>query len=156
MDLSEIIILIALSALSGFGFFLIFKALLGIFYGSTSKKWPIVKGVIIKSDIISEDDGNSGSHAAIIHYNYWINQKSYTGKRIGFSNKGSRFNASSDSGDAFYISNQYPKGDAVEIFYHPKFHSFSVLEPGFSWWSVLVFFIGLLFTFSPLVMFIEK
>ena len=132
-------------ALFGLSMLFIFKGMVGVIFGASSEKWPVIKGVIIKSKVIKIQHKNGlYSYAAKIHYKYWVKQKSYTGKRVGFSNHGSLFNPSINEGVANYISNQYPKGDAIKIHYHPKYNSLSVLEPGFSWWSVLMLFTGLL------------
>jgi len=143
---SFIIIVISILVLY-LGFYLFLPGLQGIMYGNSSKLWPRVKGIITKSDVVTESNRIGTSHAVKINYRYWLKRKSYLGKTIGYAKYGSNQNAVSDIGDVNSISNQYAEGDSVEVYYHPNKHYIAVLEPGFSWTSVGLVLLGLGFMF---------
>jgi hypothetical protein len=124
------------------GLYLIIPGIIGVIYGRSSKLWPSVKGVITISKVV--EDGEGGGTVKI-NYRYWIKNKSYLGKTVGFCSYGSRVNSANSIGDANYISNQLPKGSDVEVYYHPNKHYLAVLEPGFRWSAIPVIAFSLMF-----------
>ncbi|MEP1741502.1 MAG: DUF3592 domain-containing protein [Kangiellaceae bacterium] len=124
------------------GLYLFIPGFQGVIYGRASERWPVVKGLIIKSEIVSDGEGGA---SVKIRYRYWINNKSYLGKTIGFCKYGSKTNSANSVGDASYVSNQFPERKEVNVYYHPAKYHIAVLEPGFNRASILVFAFGLMF-----------
>lgn len=124
------------------GLYLFIPGFQGLIYGRASEGWPVVKGLIIKSETVSDGEGGASFK---IRYRYWINSKSYLGKTIGFCKYGSKINTANSVGDANYVSNQFPEGKEVNVYYHPAKYYIAVLEPGFNGASILVSVFGLMF-----------
>ena len=137
----EILITIALIIItSALGFYIFVPGLNGVLYGKSSHTWPSVEGIITKSKVVDTDENSK----AVIHYRYWVRNKNYLGKEVGFCKYGTTFNGANLLKDARNITYKYPKGMNVLVYYHPSRHGIAVLETGFRWASVIVMSFGLM------------
>ncbi len=108
---------------------------------NASSDWPSVSGVITTSRVTTSRSDGSTMYSADVVYDYTVEGQKYTGDNVFF---GGNYSTSSSSG-INKIVNRYPKGKTVKVFYDPNEVGNSVLEPGTTWSSYMVYGVGLLF-----------
>lgn len=145
--------------------FLIVGGLAASFFGwrsvirsLASSDWPSVDGKIIDSRVEEEKNKRTGSrtnktplnqkrYQPKVDYSYSVNDKSFKGTRISYSDHGylgkskeitimgvTRYSSNADAkAGAQKIVQKYPKGKKVTVYYMPDNPSKSLLEPGFSY-----------------------
>lgn len=95
--------------------------------GIESEKWPHTKGVIISNEIEVKpgDKKNSTPHYLVhLKYDYQLKDTRYTGTTITFKGMdGSKEGAQE-------LSNQYPVGRTVSVYYNPSNNKDTTLEVG--------------------------
>jgi hypothetical protein len=92
-----------------------------LFQANQSKSWLAAQGVITDSSV--ESHGKS-SYGAKVVYDYTVNEKSFSGRRVAFGS----YNISRSG--AQNIVNRYPKGKTVSVYYDPNNPQACVLEAG--------------------------
>jgi hypothetical protein len=115
-----------------------------------STDWPAVKGKVVESGIRAErgaggtsSTGSRNTYHANVVYKYDVIGKIYTRQRVSFDEYGRE-----DEVHATQISDKYPEGETVEVYYDPYNPSKSVLEPGshgVPWFYIALGFPFLLF-----------
>ena len=145
--------------------FLIVGGLAASFFGwrsvirsLASSDWPSVDGKIIESRVEEKKVQRTGSgtnktplnqkrYQPKVDYTYSVNDKSFKGSRISYSDHGylgkskkitimgvTRYSSNADAkAGAQKIAKKYPKGKKVTVYYMPDNPSESLLEPGFSY-----------------------
>jgi hypothetical protein len=111
--------------------------LLRLLRGNRSKSWPTVTGIIEYSRIREWfEDGMQGpelytrgstQYEADIIYGYEINDLKYNAKRINTSFRGENRGLKCSRS----LSERYPSGKPIQVYYDPNNPRISVLEPGF-------------------------
>lgn len=89
--------------------------------------WPSTMGKIIASDVepYSTDDETGDTRSSVsIRYSYAVNAKTYRGDRVGWGKKTVLLTPAAQS-----LSERYPVGAAVPVFYDPAKPSSALLEP---------------------------
>ena len=119
--------------------------------GVESENWPTTDGVVTLSEIY-DVRGNKGgvTYGAEILYEYYVSDKRYLGNHVTSAGQSS----SSDLDYAQYLINKYPNGTKVTIYYNPNKAEEAVLEPGFHWFDLFPFGMGLIFSLIGLIGFI--
>ena len=106
-----------------------------------SMDWPSVAGVIERSKVVSKRKSDGTMYSADVAFAYEVDGQGFKGSNVTFGGGMS----SSNSRMANSVVSRYRKGQKVDVFHDPEEPGNSVLEPGASWKSWLVFGIGLLF-----------
>ncbi len=89
--------------------------------GAESAHWPSTQGTVLRSDLLSNEDG----YWPVVTYQYEVDVVLYQGTGIRV------FGAPSGSyEEAQRIMNQYPVGARVSVYYDPARPRRAVLEPG--------------------------
>lgn len=91
----------------------------------TSKQWSFTMGVVTESDLYWQEGVNNfdpGENVAAISYSYAVGLENYSGevctKAALFTSKLKR------------LSNKYPQGSQISVYYHPDRPDLSIVEPG--------------------------
>ncbi len=112
-----------------------------------STSWPSAVGKISKSEVIMRRGSGGGqsvstsvTYHADIEYDYAVDGENIKGSRIVFGDLGT-----ADRSDADAISDKYPKGTSVTVYYKPNEHEVSLLEPGLRTSAWLPVFLGVPF-----------
>ena len=100
----------------------------GLISGTESKSWPVVKGVVLKSEKKQTSEGP----VADFNYKFTYDGKTYEGKSVRLWGYWS-YN---------YVLETYPVLAEVEVFVNPSKPSNSVLEPGVPWLLVSLAFLA--------------
>lgn len=137
--MEDLISLILIIITIWLGLYLFIPGLHGVIYGNSSHSWPSVDGVITKSELLDRQEYTM----AEINYRYWVRNKNYLGKDVGFCKFGTKLNTAKLLKDARNITYQYPLGKAVTVYHHPRWHRIAVLETGFRWASAWIMLFGL-------------
>jgi len=107
----------------------------------TSTQWPSVEGVIESSQIKRSKKDNKTMYSAEVIYRYNVDGAELKNETVSF---GGDFSSSSKSMVADVID-KYAVASTVPVFYEPENPSNSVLEPGVTWKSYLVYVFGMVF-----------
>ena len=134
------------------GGFILFFGVRDLIRSYQSRKWPTVKGVIVKScvasQIIKNSDGDSSTnYFADVQYEYSVNGDVYLGDKVSFGNYGS-----GESSQAVEIVADHPLDHSVLVYFMPDHPETSCLQPGmpFQIWFLPLF--GSVFFCAGLVM----
>ena len=106
-----------------------------------SEHWPSVAGAIVSSEVVTKRGDDGTMYAADVVYDYTVDGRDYKCSTLSFGGDYS----SSSSSHAYEVTNKYPVGSEVRVFYAPEEPSTAVLEPGATWMSYLALGIGLVF-----------
>ena len=106
-----------------------------------SQDWPSVAGAIVSSEVVTKRGDDGTMYAADVVYAYNVDNRDYKCSTVAFGGDYS----SSSSSHAYDVTNTYPVGSEVRVFYDPQHPSTAVLEPGTTWMSYLAVGIGLVF-----------
>ena len=121
-----------------------------------STEWPTAKGIVKLSKVdYSRSKDGPGTYKANVQYDFIVNGTSFHGDEVAYGDFGS-----SDSSRAHKISNKYPEGKEVTVYYLPEDPYECVLEPGMkaqAWFlaafGFLFFIVGTaMFVFLPKLM----
>ena len=115
---------------------------------SISEGWPPTQGEITSSYISSSSDEDGTSYSADIEFKYVVNDRWLTGDVVNFGEYGSG-NMSHAEG----IVNRYPTRKIVTVYYNPEQPETAVLEPGLTWSSYFILFMGIIFLIIPAIIF---
>jgi len=127
-------------AIVGGAIFFLF-ALPPLQYASTSKSWPLVDGIITRSEIdVSRSDGNT-HYQPDIAYSYIVEGKKYSSSKITVGEPPLDNNVSK----AKKVQVKYPTGKEVTVWYDPELPGSSVLEPGIKSGDIMLASIAAIF-----------
>ena len=91
-----------------------------------STDWPTTKGIVKQSTVdYSRSSDGPGTYKANVQYYFIVDGTDYVGDEVAYGDFGS-----SDSSRAHRISNKYPEGKEVTVYYLPEDPYECVLEPG--------------------------
>lgn len=95
-------------------------------YGFQSRDWPHVQGMILTSTVTRRPTGVTGAdvYAPVVTYTYEVSGRRFEGSKIAFYIGGGGLRWANE------ISDRYPKGSTVKVFYDPRDPSRAVLQPG--------------------------
>lgn len=135
------------------GLFTILWGTLSLMEAKESVDWSTTPGTVLSSSVYDStshdvDVKESAYHADVI-YEYYVDDKLYSGDRIAFGDYGPV-----DSSHAEDIVSRYLVGMDVTVFYMPDSPDESVLEPGMTAQSSYVLGFGLLFFIMGVLLFI--
>ncbi len=99
-----------------------------------SVQWPQATGTITVSRLVQTTYHQRKTFRGEIRYTYEVAGAEYSSTRVSFR----RVNAGARDGWQQLIA-VYPAGKSVPVFYNPKDPSFSVLEPGLSGGTKLLY-----------------
>ena len=106
-----------------------------------SESWPSVVGVNENSEVATSKSDGKTMYSPDVLYVFTVDGRSYKSSTVSFGGDWS----SSSSSSAYQVVNRYPAGMEVEVHYAVGEPSNSVLEPGVTWQSYLVYGFGLAF-----------
>jgi len=115
---------------------------------SVSEGWPQTQGEIVSSYVDSSADSDGTTYSADIKFMYVVNDRWLTGDVVNFGEYGS-----SNMRHADEIVNRYPIGKIVSVYYNPEQPETAVLEPGLTWSSYFILFMGIIFLIVPGIIF---
>lgn len=97
----------------------------GIAQGMSSKSWPTVEGKVRAMDV-KEIRGRYGSRSyrPYVRYRYEVDGETYNSDQITNST------GTSSMEEAMMVARQYPIGEMVTVYYHPKTPDVAVLVTG--------------------------
>ena len=107
-----------------------------------SASWPITQGTIIHSEIQSSSDDDGTTYQPIVRFTYQAKGQEFRGNKVFFGGGGI---SSSNISYSRRITQKYPKGKTVKVFYHPSEPQQSVLEAGLTKKSFIQLTFGALF-----------
>ena len=107
-----------------------------------STSWPVAEGKIVHSTIKTSRDSDSTTHQPIVRFTYQANGQKFRGNQVFFGDVGI---SSSNINYSRKITQKYPRGKTVNVFYHPSEPQLSVLEVGLTKKSFIGVTFGALF-----------
>lgn len=120
----------------------------GVLDGSNSTSWPMVRGEVIKSEyVITKATQNSFRTEAQLRYRYNAVGNELESDRIGFN-----YSGSGSPGENRQLTNEYPVGSEVDVYYDPEDPKEALLRPGVAWEAWLFIAFGAVFTAAPVGM----
>jgi hypothetical protein len=124
------------TAAGGFGLLVVWFALAFTSYVRRARKWPSVRGRIVRSGAEEYQDNLRGSDDIVrtyykpcVIYTYEVGGREYSGDRIAMGITTSATSAR----PAERTAAKYPVGREVDVYYNPQVPSESVLRPGSRW-----------------------
>ena len=115
--------------------------------GTDSNSWPTAPGEIVRSDYeIVRNSSDDFDTAAKIRYTYEVVGELLEGDRVqvGLASEGS-------PAENRRLTNQYPVGAKVNVYYDPEEPTEAVLEPGIPTTAWLLIAVGAVFTAVPIL-----
>lgn len=106
---------------------------------AASTAWPVAEGRIMKSQLARSRDKGTTMYSADVAYEYTVDGRRFEGDAIWMGD-GYR---SSDAAEFRRAVDRYPVGRVVQVHYDPAAPDSSVLEPGATWSSGMLYFMGL-------------
>lgn len=133
--------------------FLYFKSLPDYRLSTESLNWPSVTGRVISSRVLEQTRSASGSNSRK-RRTFFSPEVVFTYDISGQQMKSSRLKitelSSSSSSYAYEVTNRYPEGALVEVFYNPENPSYAILEKEFRPIERILLFFPLIFVFVGL------
>lgn len=111
-----------------------------------SYNWNTTEGEVTESSVRITTSKNGKQYQAIISYKYKAHGEEYTSKRVYF---GSNIQSSSKK-RAEKLTEKYPVGARVKVYYDPVKNSRAVIEPGAKWELKFFLIFSALFVLAPL------
>lgn len=136
----------------GLGSFFAYQGLADWYAGVRSTTWQTAAGTVLDTRLASGSGSgrNSGpQYSAHVAYMYNVGGRSFVGDRLSFG----RLTRGSGYGDSQALLKRYRRGIVVSVHYDPARPERSVLEPGWTWGSVLMAAMGTLFALLGLAIF---
>ena len=112
-----------------------------------STTWPSVQGEILASDVNYWSDEDGDYYQPEVTFEYTVADRRYEASRINFSSDTS-YNTNDD---AQAVTNRYPVGQTIPVYYDPTEPDTAVLEPGATAGSYLLLGIGGFFILLSLI-----
>lgn len=106
---------------------------------AASVGWPVAEGRITRSELSQARDKGTTMYWAEVAYEYAVDGRKHSGDTIWIGD-GYR---SSDATHFRRVVSRYPVGHVVDVHYDPAEPESSVLEPGATWSSGMLYFTGL-------------
>jgi hypothetical protein len=110
-----------------------------------SQNWPTTSGEVTYSQVRESSDEDGTSYFADVTYGYVANDRRYTSDNVSFGQYGGTYKHASG------IVERYPVGQRVTVSYNPEEPQTAVLEPGATWSSYMILFMGFMFAGLPLL-----
>ncbi len=107
-----------------------------------SASWPITQGRIIHSEIRSSSDDDGTTYKPIVRFTYQVRGQEFRSNKVFFGD-GDIY--TSNIKYSRRITQKYPRGKNVKVFYHPSKPQQSVLEAGLNKKSFIQLTFGALF-----------
>ena len=148
------LLLIGLGCLAAAAVMFIF-GVVNIISGTESKSWPSAEGYVITSyvdkrvEYVGSNRRRTTTYTPVIRYEYNVSGRSYTSGRVCFSGG----SGGSDRSDAVEVTEKYPEGAEVKVFYNQEKPEESVLEPGVVWSAIILIAAGLVFLVVAVIIF---
>lgn len=105
-----------------------------------SESWPTAPGRITESELERYRDDGKTMYTALVVYEYSVGNQQWEGDSVWFG----QYSSSSRS-EINRTVTQYPVGRTVDVYYQPDDPANSVLQPGATTSSYIVFSIGMVF-----------
>lgn len=143
-----------LATLLGGGGFLLARNVPMIFEGWHSRSWPAVVGVVKASAAVAKPiitdarRGAVGTHVVMLHYEFTVMGRTYSGTRQSLDDVGIIKSAEVAQREADAL----PVGRPVQIFYDPNDPGRSLLKPGIPVSGVLGSLFGMLLVAAGLAL----
>lgn len=99
-------------------------------FGIMSTTWPSTEGIVLETSLAGKQVEGGTLYRPEIKYEYWVDNKNYTGNKIAFS----IFTFGKDW--ATTIINKYNPNDKIPIYYNPRNPQISCIKPGPEIWAV--------------------
>lgn len=105
-----------------------------IHLGRSSRRWPMVKGLINDVLIVEIQRSSSTTFRPTIRYAYRVDGQDYVSRRIdvGIHIMGAKAHDSFTQSGAARVLEGYARGLPVDVYYNPRRPGYSVLKPGAS------------------------
>ena len=116
---------------------------------SLSETWPTTTGIITNSDIRQTESDGTKMYAAVINYDFTVDNKSYSGDRITLTSGNS---STSSIREVKKELQAYPTGANVKVYYDPELPNNAILEPGADFFTKLIKYAPFLLGFIGLMM----
>jgi hypothetical protein len=100
-----------------------------------SLEWPTTKGIVILSEVKTDESNESVIYKTNIHYKYTLKSQDYFSDRVSFG-----WPEYSDIEQAKTAVKKYKQGQNINIHFNPANPSESVIEPGMNNSSLELFF----------------
>jgi Protein of unknown function (DUF3592) len=116
-------------------------------HAKASLQWPSVEGIIERSEVTTSHSNvtSTSSHRkrkttyhTYVEYAYSVNGTPHTSKVVWFGDDYSSNIRSSHTA----VTERYPKGNKVKVFYDPNDPTLAVLEPGAKFSSYVIYVLG--------------
>lgn len=125
--------------------------------GYQTQSWPMVRGKIIKSEVIRQEiKNNHDKFSWDILYQYQVFHKSYTGQHIAYKPGKSKNSKYANEQTCHQLVKAYPVDKEVPVYYNPKHHHRAVLERGTNKSGILIPLFMLLFSCGLIYLFWQK
>ncbi len=127
--------------------FLLGKPMLDNAKQSTS--WPTASGVVTHSDIDRRLDKGKTRYSAEIAYRFSVNGQEFVGNTVSYG----AIVSSSDSNHVRRVTDRYPVGGEIDVYYDSVNPDNNVLEPGTKGSSFILYGVGWLFLIVGVLIF---
>ncbi|MRT93133.1 DUF3592 domain-containing protein [Ancylomarina sp. 16SWW S1-10-2] len=116
---------------------------------NVSETWPTTTGIITNSDIRQSESDGTTMYAAVINYDFTVDNKSYSGDRITLTSGNS---STSSIREVKKDLQAYPTGANVKVYYDPELPNNAILEPGADFFTKIIKYAPFLLGFIGLLM----
>ena len=120
-----------------------------------SLSWPTATGTVLHSRVTSYTSTSDGKptqmYSADIGYRYTVNKKTYTSRDVSLGE-----HSSNSSGGMRELTQQYPVGKSITVYYDPDKPHNALLEPGPAFITYIPFAFGVLSIIAGLAAFFWK
>jgi hypothetical protein len=138
--LESVLKIIWIAVFGTWGLYEVWQGCLAILDANASYAWKSVSGKIRSAQVVERNQvGEPGVRPSIV-YEYDVDTRRFTGALIVF---GMQDNVFSGSGFARRYLQRYPEGSQVRVYYDPLRPEHSVLEPGWSLWTLVPMLTGI-------------
>jgi len=97
----------------------------GLSLALASRRWPRTTGVIVRSCVVEDRDGDTVSLVAEIHFSFEVDGQSYAGDTWTFNQTGDETGRFAER-----VVKRYPAGKRVTVYYDATNPGRNCLEPG--------------------------
>jgi hypothetical protein len=117
-----------------------------------SESWPNAPGVITSSDIDQSIDDGKTMYAAVINYEFTVENKPYVGNKISLTSGNSR---TSSLREVKKDLQKYPVGKEITVYYDPELPNNAVLQTGADFFTYIIKYAPFLFGFFGILMLLQ-